>query len=82
MYLYMCTHVHSLGTIVYALIDSRAAPSTGIGISIGPIPTFPGSIGTGKVCYTSTNSVVGMLRISVIKMNLCAPAQLIFKLFS
>ena len=29
---------------------SRAAPSTGIGIGIGPIPTFFGGIGIGKAC--------------------------------
>ena len=39
--------------------DIKAAPSTGISISIGPIPAFFDGIGIGKACYTSANSVVG-----------------------
>ena len=38
-----------------------AAPSTGIGIGIGPIPTFFGGIRIGKACYINTNSVVDTL---------------------
>ena len=45
------------------LLCSRAAPSTGTGIGIGPIPAFFGGIGIGKACYTSTNSVVGNLYV-------------------
>ena len=41
----------------------RAAPSTGIGIGIRPIPAFFGGIGIGKACYTSTNSVVDTLYV-------------------
>ena len=38
----------------------RAAPSTAIGIGVGPIPALFGSIGIGKVCYTSTKSTASM----------------------
>ena len=62
-------------------VINRAAPSTGFGIGIGPIPAFSGSIGTGRVYYTSTNSVVGTYVIFVIKWNLRSPVQIIFKSF-
>ena len=54
---------------IFSLIIGRAAPSTGIGIGIGPIPAFFGGIGIGKACYTSTNSVVDTLYVLYITMN-------------
>ena len=48
---------------MYKAIYVRAAPSTGIGISIRSIPAFFGGIGIGKACYISTNSVVDTLYV-------------------
>ena len=58
------------------VVTGQVFANSGICICIRPIPAFAGSIGISKVCYTSTNSVIGVngvLRISTIKMNFYIP---------